>query len=49
MKNFIEEVRRKQIIAAAITVMTREEYVSATLSRIAKEAAISKKHGECHD
>ncbi len=42
MKSFIEEARHKQIIGAAIAVLAREGYASATLSRIAKEAGISK-------
>ncbi|MFY0663144.1 MAG: TetR family transcriptional regulator [Natronospirillum sp.] len=42
MKSFIEEARHKQIVGAAIAVLAREGYARATLSRIAKEAGISK-------
>lgn len=42
MMSFIEEARRKQIVDAAIAVLAREGYANATLSRIAKEAGISK-------
>ena len=42
MKSFIEEARHKQIVAAAISVLAREGYASASLSRIAREAGISK-------
>lgn len=42
MASFIEQARRRQIVEAAITVLAREGYASASLSRIAREAGISK-------
>lgn len=42
MASFIEQARRKQIIAAAISVLAREGYARASLSRIAAQAGISK-------
>lgn len=40
--SFIEQARRKQIVMAAIAVLAREGYANASLSRIAREAGISK-------
>lgn len=42
MASFIEEARRRQIVAAAVAVLAREGYARASLSRIASEAGISK-------
>jgi AcrR family transcriptional regulator len=42
MASFIEQARRKQIVEAAIFVLAHEGYARASLSRIAKQAGISK-------
>lgn len=42
MASFIEEARKKQIVAAAIGVLANEGYARASLSRIAAQAGISK-------
>jgi TetR/AcrR family fatty acid metabolism transcriptional regulator len=41
-RSFIEEARRRQIIAAAVDVLADEGYGRATLARIARQAGISK-------
>ncbi|TWS20703.1 TetR family transcriptional regulator [Tsukamurella asaccharolytica] len=41
-RSFIEEARRRQIIAAAVEVLADEGYGRATLARIARQAGISK-------
>lgn len=41
-RSFIEEARRRQIVAAAIAVLAEEGYAQASLSRIAARAGISK-------
>ncbi|WP_019201803.1 TetR/AcrR family transcriptional regulator [Tsukamurella sp. 1534] len=41
-RSFIEEARRRQIIAAAVEVLADEGYGRATLARIARHAGISK-------
>ncbi|MFF0488263.1 TetR/AcrR family transcriptional regulator [Nocardia sp. NPDC004068] len=41
-RSFIEEARRRQIIAAAVEVISEVGYASASLARIAKRAGISK-------
>jgi AcrR family transcriptional regulator len=41
-KSFIEEARRRQIIAAAVEVISDLGYVNASLARIAEHAGISK-------
>ncbi|MBS4103582.1 TetR/AcrR family transcriptional regulator [Tsukamurella paurometabola] len=41
-RSFIEEARRRQIIAAAVEVLADEGYGRATLARIAQQAGISK-------
>ncbi|WEL93058.1 helix-turn-helix domain containing protein, partial [Tsukamurella tyrosinosolvens] len=41
-RSFIEEARRRQIIAAAAEVLADEGYGRATLARIARQAGISK-------
>ncbi|HCO55300.1 MAG TPA: TetR/AcrR family transcriptional regulator [Pelagibacterium sp.] len=42
MASFIEEARKKQIVEATIVVLAHEGYARASLSRIAKQAGISK-------
>jgi AcrR family transcriptional regulator len=41
-RSFIEEARRRQIIAAAVEVIAEHGYAQASLARIAKHAGISK-------
>ncbi|WP_024804792.1 TetR/AcrR family transcriptional regulator [Nocardia sp. BMG51109] len=41
-RSFIEEARRRQIIAAAVEVISEAGYASASLARIAQHAGISK-------
>ncbi|RDI67157.1 TetR/AcrR family transcriptional regulator [Nocardia pseudobrasiliensis] len=41
-RSFIEEARRRQIIAAAVEVISEVGYTNASLARIAKQAGISK-------
>lgn len=41
-RSFIEEARRRQIIAAAVEVLADEGYGRATLARIARQAGVSK-------
>ncbi|MFI5775653.1 TetR/AcrR family transcriptional regulator [Nocardia sp. NPDC051570] len=41
-RSFIEEARRRQIIAAAVEVISEVGYANASLARIAKRAGISK-------